>query len=270
MKIDLHMHSVYSDGDETPETLAKRCAALHVEVAALTDHDTVGGVAEFLRTAASLGMEAVSGIELSSLKHKEVHILGYKVNYLDPGFIGELSRIQEMRARRNSEILRLLSRHNIFITEEDIAGQTRSSVGRKHIAAAMVRKGYVFNLDEAFSRWLGHGKRAYVPAFRLKPHEAISLIKRYGGAAVLAHPLKLNLPAEELKKTIKELKDCGLDGIEAYYVSHTTRESELLQEYADELDLGVTCGSDYHGSGRIAALGEVENVLTRDGLRKLF
>lgn len=191
------------------------------------------------------------------------------MDYKDKNFLQELEVILEKRQLRNKEIIRKLRKQKVYINEDEVLSGL-GSVGRMHIARALKKAGYVKNENEAFDKWLGVGKSAYVPSYRLKPSEAIDIIKRYGGKSVLAHPFKTKKNDEKLKQYILSLKEMGLDGIEAHYSTHTLSQNNMLEKFAKENGLITTYGSDYHGEGRAFNIGDLDFEVTEDEFKELF
>lgn len=263
MRVDLHLHSCFSDGDKTPEQLISQAKSLSLDAVSLTDHDTTDGVDRFLAAAKGKQIEALPGVELSSERHKEVHVLGYGMDYHLPRFQERIREIKEMRNDRNLKILKVLKKYKVFLSEEDIAPKTGETIGRMHIAKAMKRKGYVSTIGEAFDYYLGFGKKAYVPSCRITPEKAVGMIAEAGGAAVLAHPYRLLLGEADLRALVRELMEYGLQGIEAYYCSHNEQETRTLLKIASDYRLTVTCGSDYHGDNKANTMGCVEADIPR-------
>ena len=256
--IDLHTHSTYSDGSLTPAQLAAHASETGLTAIALTDHDCLEGVREFLDACANAGagedgkssLMGIPGVEISvRVAAGAMHILGYFVDDADAAFGDILRRIRGGRDDRNKQIVTRLVELGCDLTMEDVrrcAGDL--VVGRPHFALAMIRKGYVGSKKEAFEKYLVKGGPAYVDRYRLSPEESIAAISRAGGVSVLAHPLTLGLDDKALRCRIGELKEMGLAGIEAYYSEHTAdREREYI-EMAREFGLLVTGGSDFHGA----------------------
>lgn len=255
IKADLHLHSIYSDGADSPARLAEIAKESGLNLISLTDHDCVDGISEMTAEGKKAGIEVFPGIELSCFASCEIHILGYNFDADDPELRSELSKLQSMRESRTAEILQKLEPLGMFIDAGEVYAQkdTRapgSTIGRVHIAKALVKKGYAKDVNDAFNRWLASGKAAYVPSFRLTPSQGIALIKRAGGKAVLAHPHLIALSQETMYSLVKSMKSGGLDGIEAVYSAHTTTENKFYVQLAAKFDLFVTCGSDYHGACR--------------------
>jgi predicted metal-dependent phosphoesterase TrpH len=254
MCIDLHTHSVYSDGSSTPAELVQLAMDHRLTGLSLTDHDTVEGVGEVIRLGTEAGLTVLSGVEISTtLRQYTLHILGYGIDADDPQLHQWLLPLQQGRERRNAIILAKLNDLGIDITAEEIAtisccGQT----GRPHIARLLVAKGVVDSFDAAFRLYLGRNKPAWESRFSYSAAETISMIHQVGGVAVLAHPAHLDLEMRVQPALIRELSLCGLDGIEVYYPTHTRKMMKKLKAIAAELGLLVTGGSDFHGMTRPA------------------
>ncbi len=262
LKADLHLHTLSSDGKNTPTETLERVRRQGCGLAAITDHDTVDGVDEALCSAQKLGMICVSGIELSAYQNGEIHILGYCFDYKNPEFIKNLANVKGMRRCRNLKLKQKLEELGIFL---DIDFEAEN-LGRKQIAEAMVRQSVSASVSDAFERYLGKDKKAYVAAERLSPVQAVAMIKRFGGAASLAHP-KAVMQSGQLVPLLKELKEAGLDGMEVYYPNHGDRDILRLKQLCGEYGLIATGGSDYHGEDerKINYVAE-ENVLRRFGI----
>ncbi|MFH0808991.1 MAG: PHP domain-containing protein [Pseudomonadota bacterium] len=253
--IDLHAHSTASDGSLAPTALARHARDLGLRAIALTDHDTIAGINEAAAAAERFGLELVPGVEMSSYySGGTMHILGYYLDCSKPGLLQELSRLQRVRAERNQVVLAKLNELGIELSFEDVlrlAGKD-GQVGRPHFARALLSKGVVGSIDEAFERYLKKGAPAYSTKFRLPPAEAISLIRKAGGVAVLAHPFTLFLDEDprRLNSLLCELKDLGLSGVEVYYTEHSEKQERLYSEAARSCGLIMTGGSDYHGANK--------------------
>lgn len=263
---DFHTHSTASDGTLAPAELIEESARQGLLHVALTDHDTTGGIAEALDAGKRLGINVIAGIEFSAdVERGELHILGYGI---DPQHAELQERIDVLRQVRLSRAVRILDRlRELGIDLDPATIQTEhedDSVGRPHIARALMAAGVVESVSEGFDRYLGRGKPAFVDKQLIDPTEAIELIHSAGGFAVVAHPFSLPNPREVLVRLIKH----GLDGMECYYGEYEDVQRNMLAAMAAELGLIPTGGSDYHGpafrEGR--ALGSVtipENVVHR-------
>lgn len=250
-RIDLHIHSTYSDGSMTPAEIVAKACEIGLAAIALTDHDTCDGVTEFLDAARERGIEAVGGVEISvEFKKRTLHMLGYGIDPAHQRLRNVLRRIVQGRDERNTQIIRKLNLLGIRITIEEVRALAGEQVvGRPHIAQVLIQKGVVKDLDEAFDRLLARGRPAYCERFRLEPEDAIALIAEAGGLAVLAHPYYIGLDSPDaLASLVSRLKDAGLAGIEAYYTEHTQEQTRLYLEMAKRFDLLVTGGSDFHGN----------------------
>jgi predicted metal-dependent phosphoesterase TrpH len=247
--IDLHTHTTYSDGSDTPSELVRRGAGLGAKAIAITDHDTVGGLAEGRAAADAEGIEFVTGVEISAeYGPGTMHILGYCVDDSSAELRETLAELQQSRAHRNPLITERLQALGVEIRyEEVVAVAGEETVGRPHFARVLLEKGYVASIQEAFDKFLAKGASAYVEKQRLDPSDTIRLIHRAGGAAVLAHPYQLRRPMMEEEDVLTRLAESGLDGIEAIYSRHTESQRRRYAEIAGRLGLVVTGGSDYHG-----------------------
>ncbi|MEW5737146.1 MAG: PHP domain-containing protein [Thermodesulfobacteriota bacterium] len=255
--IDLHIHSTASDGSETPREILSRARALHLRAIAITDHDTVDGAREALAAGIPDSLGFATGVEFSAeippsyAQNGTLHILGYFMDLDHPDLGHALSLCQEARSGRNPKIMERLREMGVPITlaeVEKVAGS--GQVGRPHIARVLVQKGVVKTVDEAFTRYIGKGKPAYVGKFRLAAEEAIRVIRRSGGVPVLAHPFSLEMADAELFRLADELSRMGLGGIEAYYPGHGPDLTKKYLELARRLGLVATGGTDYHGKSK--------------------
>ncbi|MBU0944907.1 MAG: PHP domain-containing protein [Proteobacteria bacterium] len=269
MSIDLHTHSHYSDGTKSPTELVRLAASSGVSALSLTDHDTMGGVEEAVLVGIEYGVEVVPGLELSVVhKQKSLHILGY---WMDPEH-GELSAaltvLQRARDQRNGKIITKLQALGIDASAHELAeisgvGQT----GRPHIAKLLMAHGVVRSMQQAFDEYLKKDARAYVDRFAYSAEEAIGLIVRAGGIAVLAHPVQVDKTLNSLPALLAVLKDFGLEGIETFYPTQSKKMRKKIRQLADVFDLVLTGGSDYHGDIRPGTrLAGGNNVFVPPGL----
>lgn len=247
--IDLHFHSIFSDGDLTPEELAALGKKAGLTALSLTDHDTLEGVPRFLAACRAEGIEACSGVEISAeFNPGTMHMLGYFVDPANAPLADALINIRDGRRLRNLKIVEQLRALGCDMTYEECAAEAGGDVvGRPHIALVLEKKGYVKNKDEAFEKYLAKGKPGYVPRFRLLPAECVKIIREAGGVAVLAHPFTLQLKPEELRRAVADLAAAGLGGLEVHYSEHTDEQTRQYRELAVESGLVVTGGSDFHG-----------------------
>jgi predicted metal-dependent phosphoesterase TrpH len=245
-EVDLHIHSTASDGKYSPAEIVRKAAGAGLKVIALTDHDTVEGIAAALEAVAEFpGLKFIPGVEISTdVPSGEVHMLGYFIDYTNEELLQKLENMRNSRQRRAQEMIEKLGKLGMPVDWErvrEIAGT--GSVGRPHIAQAMLEKGYISTLKEAFNKYIAWGGPAYVKREKLAPSEAIGLILRVGGLPVLAHPFTVN----DHEKLVAELAADGLAGVEAYYGEYNSEEIRRLVNLADKHGLIVTGGSDYHG-----------------------
>jgi 3',5'-nucleoside bisphosphate phosphatase len=252
MSIDLHIHSIYSDGSQTPAELVRLAAGRRLSAISITDHDTMAGTVEALDTGEEQGVEVIPGLEISIL-HGDIyaHILGYGMERDDPDLIAGLSRIQKARDERNVKIIRKIVKLGIPITLEEVQGVSRvGQTGRPHIAKVLMAHGVVNNIIAAFENFLKKGAPAYVPRFVFDAEEAISMIKKAGGVAVLAHPIQIDQTLQSMPDLVAQLVGFGLDGIELFYPSQSANIRKKIRTIADRYKLIYTGGSDYHGDIR--------------------
>src|SRR5438045_2133198 len=217
--IDLHAHTTASDGSLTPTELVQLAVETGLSTLGITDHDTIGGLAEGETAAGEAGIHFVPGIELSvDYKPGQFHLLGYFLDYRSRPFLDRLTALQDNRANRNGLMIQKMQAAGLPITMDDLLNAAGGGqVGRPHMALAMVRKGIVSSVQEAFDRYLADGKACHIPKVKLGPEDAIDLVHLAGGAAILAHPKYLRQPDEAaLSAELERLRDCGLDGIEVY------------------------------------------------------
>jgi len=245
-EVDLHIHSTASDGRLSPEEVVHKSAELGLTIIALADHDTVAGIAPALGAAGAFpGLKVLPAVEMSTdVPQGEVHILGYFIDYTSQELRVRLGRMRHSRQERAQRIvarLRDLGIHIEWQQVQEIAGS--GSIGRPHIAQAMLDRGYVASVKEAFTKYLGRGCPAYVAWEKMTPARTAELMVRTNGLPVLAHPLTVN----DLETMVIELKAAGLVGIEAYYNGYTVEQVSQLVSLALRHHLIVTGGSDYHG-----------------------
>ncbi len=250
--VDLHTHSIYSDGTATPDELIQMGTACGLQAMALTDHDTMDGVREFTRSGRDRGMKTISGIEVSSLHHgHSLHILGYGIDTENKPLADWLIKLQQGRTERNSKILEKLIGMGINISPEEVAHLSQcGQTGRPHIARLLLEKGYVTTMNQAFTHYLGKNKAAWCSRFVYSGAETIDIIHQAGGVAVLAHPCGMDPSMKTQPQIIRELKERNLDGLEIEYPSHSRKGKKRLRELAAQYDLLATGGSDYHGTNR--------------------
>ncbi|MCL2789054.1 MAG: PHP domain-containing protein [Desulfobulbus sp.] len=252
MCIDLHTHSIYSDGSCTPAELVALAVDSGLRGLSLTDHDTVEGVEEIRRLGTEAGLTVISGVEVSTKLHERtIHILGYGVDPANTDLQRWLVPLQEGRERRNAIIIQKLQGLGVDITTEEVETISRcGQTGRPHIARLLVAKGVVDSFDAAFRQYLGRNRPAWEARFSYSAAETIAMIHQTGGLAVLAHPGQIDPTMSSQPALIRELALHGLDGLELHYPTHTRRMKKQLKALAAELGLLMTGGSDFHGATR--------------------
>ena len=264
MLIDLHTHSNASDGTDSPSELIDKAISKGLDVIALTDHDTVAGWDEAISALRShesnSKLELVLGSEVSCQDSDgtSIHMLGL---LFDPNFtplISEFEKTRENRVTRMSRIISRLNEAGIEITIEEVNAQKRgdATLGRPHLADALVARGHVSSREEAFNIFLHNGSKFYINHYSPSPEVAIKLIKEAGGVAVIAHPLASRSGRKIDLETLERLIKAGLDGIEVDHRDHNDMERSELMRLAIENDLVVTGSSDYHGTGKLNQLAE--------------
>lgn len=242
--VDLHMHSTHSDGQHAPAELVPMALAAGVSAIALTDHDEVSGLPELRKAAEGTGLEVIGGVELSASSEKsDLHILGYFIDDTDPAFRAALSIFRDGRLRRAEAIVAKLNELGLEITVDDVRRQSGgASLGRPHVAQALLARGHIDTFDDAFRYYLGHHAPAFVPKPQLVPADAIALIRAAGGVAVFAHPGTAN--RDEL---IPGMVAAGLGGIEVWHPKHSATQTQNYARLAAKHGLVPSGGSDFHG-----------------------
>jgi predicted metal-dependent phosphoesterase TrpH len=244
--VDLHLHSTASDGRLSPGEVVRKAVGNGLAVIALTDHDSVEGIAAALETAKTFpSFTLIPGVEINTdVGEGEAHVLGYFIDYLHPELLVSLSNLRDSRVNRAQRMITKLNNLGFDIKWErvkEIAGD--GSIGRPHIAQALLEKGYIKTFQEAFNKYIGHGCPAYADREKISPVDAVTLVSRAGGLPVLAHPFTLKDP----ESMIKELKANGLAGIECHYNGYSSEAVKMLLGWADNYGLIPTGGTDYHG-----------------------
>ncbi len=245
-RVDLHLHSTASDGRFSPAEVVRKSVQAGLAVIALTDHDTVDGIPLAVETAIAFpGFKMIPGVEINTdVPTGEAHILGYFIDYAHPELEAGLVRMRHSRQERAQQMIARLNKLGLTIKWERVREiASTDAIGRPHVAQALLEKGYVSSIKEAFTKYIGWGGLAYVERAKMAPVEAVELIIRAKGLPVLAHPFTISNP----EAMVGELKDKGLVGIEAYYGSHTTDQINRLVNLAAKHGLIATGGSDYHG-----------------------
>ena len=247
-RVDLHIHSTTSDGVYTPSEVVHLALERGLATIALTDHDTLGGVAEAQQAAVGAGLEVIAGVEINSEGvWGDLHFLGYYVDPESAPLRERLRAIRDARVERARKMLERLGQMGMMLEWEEIrALASGDSIGRPHVAQALLNRRYVQTLQEAFDRFIGLDSPAYVPRLRLTPPEVMQTITEAGGVPVLAHPAHSGAATVG---RIPEFVEYGLRGVEVYYPHHSPEQVEVLLGLCREHGLLATGGSDFHGSG---------------------
>ena len=255
MRIDLHTHSSVSDGTDTPEELVRKAAAAGLDVVALTDHDTFDGLNAAVAEGQRIGVQVLRGMELScSRRGDSVHLLAYGADPLNADLVAELALVRGGRKGRLAGVLMKLAELGVPVSEAEVMAQVGDSpsVGRPHIADAMIKAGHVRDREEAFDRFLAEGGPAHVQRYAIELERGIDLVHAAGGVAVIGHPWGRGrehvLPPALLSALAAEH---GLDGVEVDHQDHDASTRAQLRTLAAELGLLVTGSSDYHGTGKL-------------------
>lgn len=243
----MHLHSSISDGLYSPSKLMEICAENNLKAVALTDHESTDGITEAQEAGKRLGIEVIPGVEIGAFFYgREIHLLGYFAAP-DPRLEKMLSSLRNGRYERMAGMLALLSGKEIKINMGDIRKEARKAApSRLHLARALQKKGYVSTISEAFDRYIGRGKPAYIPRLTLKAEEALSLLNRCHAVPVLAHP---GITGES-DQSLFQLKKAGLKGVEVYHPEHTPGLTLFYKEWALREGLLISGGSDYHGDAK--------------------
>jgi predicted metal-dependent phosphoesterase TrpH len=258
VKADLHLHTTASDGLLSPAEMVGLAASKGLDVIAITDHDTVDGIESSLKAGAAYpALVIIPGVELSTdVPHGEVHVLGYFIDYTDRQFNQELQKMRDSRKNRAEKMIEKLGKMGMKVSWQRVQELAQGgSVGRPHVAQAMVEAGHVASFREAFDRYIGREGPAYVEREKMEPAEAVELIVKAQGLPVLAHPVDI----ADLGGLLVQLISAGLTGIETYYNRYTPDVIATLEKTAQRHGLIITGGSDYHafGDGVETIIGDV-------------
>ncbi|MCR5690926.1 MAG: PHP domain-containing protein [Eubacterium sp.] len=255
--IDLHVHSVCSDGTFTPEQLVDMAIDKDLVTIAVTDHDTVAGVGRAIKAAEGKPLQVIPGVEISCEydlapgKPKEIHILGYQLDYQDPDLIATLQMAADERDNRNVKMCENLNKAGYPITYEDLVGKYPNTIlTRAHFARFLLEKGVIPDIPSAFKKILAEDGPYFVRRKYLTPEEGIEAIKKAGGIPVLAHPLLYKLDETQLRSLIERLIKSGIRGLEAMYSRNKGNDEAFVRGLAREYGLFYTGGSDFHGSNK--------------------
>jgi len=259
VKIDLHTHSTYSDGTDTPSELINKALAAGITIIGLTDHDSISGWQEATNSLRP-GISLVPGAEISCQTSDgiSVHILGLLFDSSNSELMNTLEKTRDNRHGRMEKIIARINEAGIDITMNDVLAQLSdgATLGRPHLADALVKKGVVASRDEAFTQMLHNNSKYYVSHYSPTPEDAIALIKSAGGVSVIAHPMASHRGRTISLETFGSLIDSGLDGIEVDHRDHSPDEKKQLIALANGSNLVMTGASDYHGNGKLNSLGE--------------
>jgi predicted metal-dependent phosphoesterase TrpH len=264
-RVDLHVHTTASDGLFSPAKVVAQAADAGLAAIAITDHDTVSGLAEAASRGGELGIEVVPGVELTSYAGgTEVHVLGLFVDTTRANAIARVDTIRNARRGRMEEMVRLLAREGVDVSIDEVFAESGDgAVGRPHLARVLARHGHVEDENEAFYTYLRPGRPAYVRKYELSPEEAIALVRDLGGLPVYAHP-----GVSRLDERLGELKAAGLAALEVWHPKHKDADVAHYLKLARKRGLVPSGGSDYHGAGRSeACLGS--QPVTRQTLEQL-
>jgi len=248
--VDLHTHTTESDGSFTPEELMLEAKRVGLSAIAITDHDSISGIKKAAPLAVELGIELIPGIELSTdYNGTEVHVVGLYVNIENEYFLGKIKEFKENRDNRNAIMVENLQKEGFAITMEELLAENPDCViTRANIARFLYEHGMIPTIQTAFEKYIGDNCKCYVNRFKITPMDGVRLIKEAGGTAILAHPLLYHMSDSTLQKMVIEMKEAGLDGIEAVYCTYTTAEERRMKQFAKENDLLISGGSDFHGT----------------------
>lgn len=253
--IDLHAHSTCSDGTLTPTELVQLAKKQGLAALALTDHDTIEGLSEFMAAGAAQGLETIPGIEFAVFWEKyhrpEIHIVGLGFDPQHPALVEKMDFIQKSREERNERMCEKLTAIGLPIHLEEVKENAGGEViTRMHFANVLLEKGSIHTKEEAFSRYISNGMPGYAARETLSPAVCIRSIKEAGGAAILAHPTLYGLSLPQVEEVCREWMAYGLDGIECQYSTYTPAETKAITQLADKLGLLPSGGSDFHGKNK--------------------
>ncbi|MBI3914893.1 MAG: PHP domain-containing protein [Chloroflexi bacterium] len=254
-RVDLHTHSTASDGEHAPRELVRLALERDLDVIALTDHDSIAGIAAAQDAARGTRLQVIPGVELSAdVESAEVHVLGYFVDWHDAHFLAMLEKFRDGRVGRAEKMVEKLTQLGApisFARVQEIAGD--GSIGRPHVAQALLEAGHIANLNEAFEKFLGRNAPAYVERFKITPEDAVTLILKAGGVPVLAHP-------REVTNWVSPLTQAGMLGLEVYYGMYAEELRNKHLQLAKQHGLIATGGSDFHGLNKMGHMGGLGQV----------
>lgn len=260
-EIDLHTHSTASDGTLTPTQLVTLASSVGIKLMALTDHDTLSGIAEAQRAGDKLGVEVIPGIELSAdWQGTDIHMLGYGVKCSGSTIQALLDWVQQERGRRNERIVALMAADGVDVSMAQLRQRyPGATIGRPHFARTLMEQGRAESVKDAFQKWLNPGQPYYLPRTKVTVEQAAKAIAASGGVPVLAHPLQYGFAPEKLEQFVAEFAEIANGGMEIYYTGYTQSQRQQLALLAEKYRLFVTGGSDFHGDNKMHIhLGEQE------------
>lgn len=254
IRVDLHTHTTASDGSLAPRELVRVACEAGLTVIAVTDHDTVAGIPPALEAAAGTGLRVLPGLELSATHDgRGVHLLAYGFDLHAPGLVARLSALSGKRAERGRAMIDILAGLGAPLSWERVQEIGRGTIGRPHIARALVEAGHARDIADAFRRFIGEGRPAYLPSSRLTVQEAVEIVRAAGGQVALAHALLPGRPLD-VETLAPSLRAAGLSGIEVYHSEHTAEAAVRLRRLAADEELWWCGGSDFHGPDKPRAL----------------
>ena len=250
--VDLHVHSTASDGTFSPEALVDYALQKQLAAFALTDHDTIDGLAPAIAYARNTDVEVIPGIELSTeYNGRDIHIVGLFIDYENPVFLEHLAEFCASRDRRNEKMAARLTEAGCPITMEELTEAFPDAViTRAHFARLMMQKGYIQQIKEAFEKYIGDNGPCFVPREKVTPWDGVRLIREAGGLAVLAHPVLYHMNEHALHKLLFPLKDAGLTAIEGLYATYNHADEAMVRRLASRHSLLLSGGSDFHGDNK--------------------
>jgi 3',5'-nucleoside bisphosphate phosphatase len=273
-RIDLHTHTVASDGALSPADLVRAALDRGIEVLAVTDHDTVAGVQPAVEAAAGTALRVLPGVELSALHGKQsVHLLAYGIDHASPFVVKKLRALSLGREDRAHAIVEMLGDMGAPIPWERVVALGKDTIARPHIAHVLVEKGYATDISDAFARYIGEGCPAYLPSGRMNLETAVDLVRQAGGQVAIAHPLGTH-PALDFDAVLPAALEAGITGIEVYHSEHSPEATARLRRLAAELKLWWCGGSDFHGPNKpdslLGGVNVPEDVLRQGPFVRAF
>lgn len=256
--VDLHTHSIASDGTYTPSELIDYAVEKGLKAIALTDHDTVDGIKEALNRASyycakGQEIEVIPGIEFSTeYQGKDIHIVGLYIDYESEYFKRRIEKFALSREKRNRQMCQKLTDYGVPVSYDELKERfSEGTITRAHYARFMMEKGYIKSMKEAFERYIGDRSPCYIPRKKISPFRAVEILRKAGAFPVLAHPILYGMSASRLEELVSRLKSAGLMGIEAIYSTYTPSDERLIRSIAAKYELCISGGSDFHGTNKV-------------------